>query len=144
MFAGLVIWALAVYGAWALVRSVVRYWQQRLNGRLQPMAVVLIVQNAQAQVEGVLRSLLQVTAGGQRDGYILVFDVASCDDTPAIVQRLAMQFPRLTLVSVADERELGWQLQSVWASGVRVGYLCDLRVSGWHPQLARDVRLLCG
>lgn len=137
-------WALAVYGALTVVRQVSRGLRRRIRQNLHPVAVVLIVQNSEAHIEGVLRSIFLSTSMGRREWRILVFDMGSTDDTPHIVQRLAMQHDGLEYVRIEGEGEFVQHLARVCAEGGLVGCIYDLRVSGMLCDVARDIRLLCG
>ncbi|MCL6516714.1 hypothetical protein [Alicyclobacillus sp.] len=137
-------WALAVYGALTVVRQVSRGLQRRIRQDLHPVAVVLIVQNSETHIEGILRSIFLSTALGHRERRVLVFDMGSTDDTPRIVQRLAMQHDGLEYVPIREEGDFVANLARVCAEGGLVGCIYDLRVNGMLSDVARDIRLLCG
>jgi hypothetical protein len=54
--------------------------------------VILLVQNGERQVEGVVRALVAMRERERAEGEILVWDLGSTDQTPSILQRLGRQF----------------------------------------------------
>lgn len=67
--------------------------------------VVLLVQNGERQVEGVVRALIAQRERRRAENPILVWDLASTDETGAILTRLQRQFAGLQ-VSQASEPTL--------------------------------------
>lgn len=72
-----------VLGAIALL------WE-RLRGLRHPpdVAYLLLVRNQAERVEGIVRSLVEAA-----DGDLLLADLGSVDDSPAILERLAREYP---------------------------------------------------
>jgi hypothetical protein len=143
MVEALIFWALAVYGALAVVRQCVRSIQRRAQRNPHPLTIILIVQHAERDIEGTLRTLMIRTALGTRERRILVFDVASQDDTGQIVQRMTACHDCIDYVRVADDSELLHQLKALCLQSPRVGCIYDLRVNGMVRDVTRDVAWLC-
>jgi hypothetical protein len=139
----LIFWALAVYGALVLVRQCVQRIQRRSRTNPHPLTIILVVQNAERHIEGTLRTLMVKTAFGTRERRVLVFDVASVDDTSWILQRMTTEHDCIDYVRVADDTELMQQLKDVFLKSPRVGYIYDLRVNGTVHDVTRDVMYLC-
>jgi hypothetical protein len=64
--------------------------------------VVLLVQNGERQVEGVVRALVAQRERRRARGSIQVWDLASTDQTGAILDRLQQQFAGLQVAQTAD------------------------------------------
>ncbi|GMA51291.1 hypothetical protein GCM10025857_26480 [Alicyclobacillus contaminans] len=143
MVEALIFWVLAVYGALTMVRQSVRSLQRRTGAIPHPLTIILIVQNMENQIEGTLRTLMLRTALGHRERRILVFDVASQDDTGCIVQRMTNSADCVDYVRVADDVELLRQLQTFCLQSPHVGCIYDLRVTGMLQDVTRDVAWLC-
>lgn len=64
--------------------------------------VVLLVQNGERQVEGVVRALIAQRERRRADSPILVWDFASSDETGAILTRLQQQFVGLQVAHTPE------------------------------------------
>lgn len=82
----LVVLALVLWLYWALPAEA--------DPAVEPK-VVLLVQNGERQVEGVVRALIAQRERRRADSPILVWDLASTDETGAILTRLQQQFAGL-------------------------------------------------
>lgn len=135
MWGALFFWLLAGYGALCIV------WQasQRLRRRFQrprPLSLVLVVENAEDEIEGILRLLLLRTAFGMRERRIVVLDAGSTDDTGAIVQRLCQDNPALSYVRVADPAHWLDALAQLCLASPHVSCVYDLRQrTSWHDTI---------
>lgn len=139
MVGAIVIWALALYGAIVIVLKSVQRLQRRYEQLPHPLTVILIVQNAEHEIEGTLRTLMIKTAFSPRERRILVFDVASTDATGCIVQRLTQQHHCLDYVHVSNEVDFIDQLKNVCLQSPRVGCIYDLRDHGMLRDVTHDV-----
>lgn len=142
MVGALVVWALALYGATVIVSQSVGHIKRRSERHRHPLTIVLIVQNAEHQIEGTLRTLMIKTAFSPRERRILVFDVASQDETGSIVQRMTQQHHCLDYVHVSDEIAFIDQLKNVCLNSPRVGCIYDLRDHGMLRDVTHDVAWL--
>jgi hypothetical protein len=99
--ASVILLSLALYGLWHVVRDVWEaYHIHRVN---DPMSVslLLIVRNTEQQIEGMIRYLLQEVAADSFWCELVIVDYASDDITPAILDRLAIDFPQLKVIHLA-------------------------------------------
>lgn len=79
-----------------LVLVLLLYWFLPVEEETGPEPrVVLLVQNGERQVEGVVRALVAQRDRHRAPGPILVWDLASTDETGAILARLQRQFTGL-------------------------------------------------
>ena len=145
MVEALFFWALAMYGALAVVWQVVGIMQRR---RLQqenphPMNIVLVVQNAESSIEGVLRNLLDRTVFSLRERTITVIDAWSTDETESICRRLAESRSALNYIRVESEAELQRTLQAECVDRAAVACVYDLRRNGVLGEVLDDVSALC-
>jgi hypothetical protein len=78
--------AMATFGALGAIATVF----ERVRSLRHPpdVAYLLLVQNQEQRVEGVVRSLAWAT-----DGDLLLADLGSVDDSPAILERLVREYP---------------------------------------------------
>ncbi|MCL6454466.1 MAG: hypothetical protein K6T78_12730 [Alicyclobacillus sp.] len=137
MLEALFFWALAVYGAvmvvWQSVRAIAR--RRSAAGPAHPVQIILLVQNVESSIEGLLRTLLASTAYSARRRTVCVIDVHSTDHTLEIAQRIAEDYGGMVCVSVHNEDEVAQQLRALCASSTAVCCVYDLR----HFELLRDV-----
>lgn len=85
MWEGAVLWgamAMIAYGTINAVATVTGLF--RSLRQLPGVAYLVLVQNQEERVEGLVRSL-----AGEADGELLLVDLGSADDSPAILERLA-------------------------------------------------------
>lgn len=119
------LWILALFGLWQLA---VLLWRWILSFRFVPpqVSLLFLVKNNQDSVEGLFRQLaLDCYFMGRYavPGQVLVVDLCSQDQTPAIMRRLAGEFTFLRLRTIA-ENEVGKVLDE-FRQGVLV---IDMRV----------------
>ncbi|MCL6443301.1 MAG: hypothetical protein K6T83_07585 [Alicyclobacillus sp.] len=139
MLGAVVFWALAVYGAVAIVwQSVHRIQRQRRHHKV-PVTLILVVENAEREIEGTLRTLMVRTAFGDRERKILVIDVASQDETGAIVRRMAADHTCLEYLRVRDDNECLAELKAICLRIPRIGCIVDLRDRGLLREISEDV-----
>lgn len=141
MVAALFFWALAIYGALTLV------WQsvQRLRGKQHPHPVklILIVQNAAGEIEGVLRTLLIQGSIGTREHRIVVLDLASTDDTEGIVRKLAARNGCIDYLKIRNEGDVSLYLSQALLDSSTIGCIYDLRIPEMVRELSKDAAWLC-
>ncbi len=138
-------WALAMYGAMTAVWQSVRLIQMRRmrSENPQPMHVVLVIQNAESSIEGILRGLMDRTAFSLRQRTVTVVDAWSSDSTESIVRRLSWSRSGLTYLRVESEAELQRTLQTECVDKAAVACVYDLRRSGVMTEVVDDVLALC-
>lgn len=138
MIEALFFWALALYGAVSLTfQTVLRV--QRRRQHPYPVTFILIVRNAEEQIEGVVRSLMARTALSSRERQVLVIDWASDDETLAILNAMEEDCTSLRSVRVDDDAEFLQALRNACMSGARVGCIYDLRQGGFAADVTDDL-----
>ncbi len=136
-------WTLALYGAWTVVRQGVVELQRRLNGPPFPMTILLVVQNVEEEIEGLLRLVALQTLSSVRDYRVLVLDMGSTDATGQIVQTLMRHNGRLDYVSLRGNEELVRNVTLRCLDSPRVSCVYDLRNQDLHSGVSRDIAELC-
>ncbi len=107
--ANAVLLALALYG-FVSAGMVLFRLVRRLTTRdpVGPVSLLVLVQNQAEHIEAFLRTaagmMRERPPRGCRPGELLVVDLASIDQTPAILERLSRQEPALRLVRIPAER----------------------------------------
>ena len=81
----------------------------------ESLALVLPTLDEAATIENIVRRIVPVLDTISADYEIVVVDDASRDSTPAIVRRLAAEFPQLRLVERKGERGLSGAILDGWA-----------------------------
>ena len=141
LITALLFWALAIYGAITLVWQSVQ--RLRRNQHPHPVKLILIVQNAEREIEGVIRTLLIKGSMGTRDHGILILDLGSTDDTEKIVQALAARNSCITYQRIADDKEASMYLSQACFDSNTIGCIYDLRVPDMAHDISRDAAWLC-
>lgn len=86
---------LAAYGVFTLLQALWRWLAERRALGRPALSVVVVVRDQERAVEGLLGELLAAPDGARLVSDIVVVDLGSRDNTPAILQRLARQHPQL-------------------------------------------------
>ncbi|RIV18806.1 glycosyltransferase [Alicyclobacillaceae bacterium I2511] len=136
-------WALALYGALMAVWQGVSRLQQRVHGPLFPLTILLVVQNAEEEIEGLLRLLTLQTLGSWRDYRVRVLDVGSTDGTGQIVQTLMQHSGNLDYVYLHGNEDLIQNITLSCLDTARVSCVYDLRNQDLHSGMSRDIAGLC-
>ncbi len=142
MVEALVFWALALYGALMIVWQSVNRIKRRVE-KQHPVKVILVVQNAENYIEGVLRTLLFTTSFGWRDHEVFVMDIGSTDDTERIVQTLAERADGLRYTRLSGETDFYQELERACWDFDSVRCIYDLRVNGMAHDVTADMLSLC-
>lgn len=99
--------SLAIYGLWHVLRDL---WNAYLAPNLPAVpseSLLLVVKNAQNQIEGMVRHLLREAEISERWCDVVIVDAGSHDLTPAILERLALIYPVLKVCYLtADVRPI--------------------------------------
>jgi hypothetical protein len=131
-----------MYGAMVLVWQTVKRLGRK-GQRLVPLNIVLIVQNVETEIEGTLRSLMVNTAFGHRERHIVVFDIASTDETKAIVEKMAEKHLCISYQRVDSEPEAFDWIQNSFHESGHVTCIYDLRIGNMLSRVSEDVASLC-
>lgn len=141
MLAALLFWALAIYGAMTLVWQSVQRLRRKQHPR--PVKLILIVQNAEREIEGVLRTLLIQGSMGTREHGIVVLDLGSKDDTEGIVRKLAARNECIEYQKIQNEGDASFYLSQACLDGATIGCIYDLRIPDMVRDLSNDTAWLC-
>ncbi len=144
MLAALLFWMLALYGAGVIVRQCVTHIRNvQQHGHSHPVAFVLIVQDAERHIEGLLRSLLFKMANGARQHTIYVLDLSESMETEHIVRRLALRNPCLSYEHIQSEDDLDRGLRRICVNAPSIGCIYDLRTCDMIGDISRDMISMC-
>jgi hypothetical protein len=127
MLTALLIWGLALYGAWMLITQCVRHIEHRQVYEAQPATYIFIVKNAEKSIEGILRLGMIHTVFHVRQRRMVVLDVNSDDQTSNIVQRLMAEHPCISYRYISSAQALVDILPEVCLNANRLCYVYDLR-----------------
>ncbi|MCL6633703.1 MAG: hypothetical protein K6T63_13855 [Alicyclobacillus herbarius] len=141
MVEALVFWGLALYGAVVLVWQVTQRLKRQWRG--SALTFVLVVQNAEDHIEGMLRSLSLRTAWSNRPRRIVVIDVTSGDDTPRILERLAAENESIDWQTAAGEDEVRRILEQTCLTQPFFGCIYDLRAHSAPWEITEDMTRFC-
>jgi len=143
MVEALFFWALAVYGALMVVWQTVRVIQRgHIAGQPHAVNIILVVQDAEPYIEGILRTLLAGTAYSVRRRTMFVFDVRSTDRTGEIVGRLEADYAGIRYFLVDDEDQIVRELRQACERTTAVSCVYDLRNYEVLQDVTRDVMSL--
>lgn len=94
------VWPLAAIGLAAIGLTLWRRLRLLRQRPSIPLSMLVLVQNHADVLEGFLRTLLdfRTRLRGRLSDQLVVLDLGSLDDTPAIVERLAREIPGLYLL----------------------------------------------
>ncbi|WAH37678.1 hypothetical protein [Alicyclobacillus dauci] len=104
MWAQLIVWTLAIYGTLMIVRHLFSWLGQR-HEQKRSVYFVLVTENAEWDVEGVLRRLIHKCRNMEFPTRLYVIDVNSTDLTIPIVERLSERYMHIELVPAATYDE---------------------------------------
>lgn len=144
MWTNLLVWLLALYGTISLiVQTILRYRAIKQAGTAQPVAFVLIVENAENTIEGLLRMLLYRTANALRPHTICVLDLSDSGETEHIVKRLSLKNPCLVYERVENEAALTDMIALICTESSSIGCIYDLRQYAMIRDITRDMAAMC-
>lgn len=92
---GAIVAALAVYGVFTLLQAAWRWAGERRALGRPALSVIVVMRDLERSAEGLVGGLLAVPDGARLISDIVVVDVGSRDNTPAILQRMARQHPQV-------------------------------------------------
>lgn len=123
--------ALALYGLASAMTQGYRLirWGIRPNDRHE-ISLLVLVQNQEHQIEGFVRSLVAHVRGRPAlllGGELLLVDLASLDQTPLILERLAREDPQLRLVRLPESAPAAALESALFLCRGRVALMLDLR-----------------
>ena len=101
---GITLFFLAAYGLWVLVLTLWRKVSKRQRSRKPFISILIVARNDEVRIEGIVRWLLSldyVNENGCPNLEIVAISGGSQDQTPAILERLSREEPRLVTKSVS-------------------------------------------
>lgn len=144
MLTNLLVWLFALYGVVSLFWQCVHWLQQaKRASNAHPVAFILIVQDAEERIEGLLRCLLLRTANAVRSHSICLLDLSESRDTEHIVKRLSLKSPFLSYEHVTQEEELNRIVARICAESSAIGCIYDLRKCDMIEDISRDMVSMC-
>lgn len=144
MWTNLLVWLLALYGMVTLiVQTVARYRIIKRAATAQPVAFILIVENAENTIEGLLRTLFIRTANAMRPHTICVLDLSEMGETQYIVKRLSLKNPCLEYQHVTHEIDLNVKIAEICTASSSIGCIYDLRDCDMIEDVTRDMVAMC-
>ncbi|MGI6128482.1 MAG: glycosyltransferase [bacterium] len=98
---------LALYGLWVLALTLWRKFYRRQKPKKPFISILVVARNHEVCIEGIVRWLIgldYVDEHGSPNLEIVAISSGSDDQTPAILERLCREEPRLTAKSVPAAR----------------------------------------
>jgi len=134
---------LALYGFCAVVWSLYRWGQSRLNLDKEPLTIVLSVRDAESYIEGVLRELIAVCNGVQ-DVNIIVITQSAHDAAAQIIRKMQEQHDLIRLVTISTQTEVPAGIGSAFVTQGGFGAYFDIATSDGARKAVEKVKALCG
>jgi hypothetical protein len=129
-----VILALALYGVQELLRNMIRALRRMRRPRPFPISIVVLLHNQEEQVEALVRSLYsgagQIGVMVEEAQEILLVDLESTDQTPAIVDCLVREHPNLRTVRLPRTQGLSACDTALFLCRSPIALVIDLRQGG--------------
>jgi len=129
-----VILALALYGVTVLLQSAARVLHRLRKPRPFPMSIVVLLHNQEEQVEALVRGLFsslgQIGAMVERAEEILLVDLESTDQTPAIVDCLVREHHNLRTVRLPRSQGISACDTALFLCRGPMALVIDLRQGG--------------
>jgi len=135
----LIFWGLALVGAVTIVYLAAKGLQHRQHRANTPISVVFIVEDCEAQIEGLIRSLTVQFSLGAREASLHVLDLSTGDETGEIVARLALANPRITYRRLSSDHHLAEELERYNIDVQPVSVIYDLRREGAVDDVLKDM-----
>lgn len=98
-------YVMAIYGAWALISSIVSSMRQIVRRSNPGIKLVLMVKNQEDTIEGIIRYILNadIPAKAMSGHKLTVLDMSSGDDTFKILSTLKKDCPNLEILSLKEK-----------------------------------------
>ena len=140
-------WIVLILAAWGLVGLldllVTWIWGLRPQ-REAGLTMLVLVQNEADQVEGFLRTLLSLVGNGRPSTRVVVVDVASTDETAAVLERMERHERRLSVVHLPPEQASRACETAIFLCDTPVKVIVDLRGRVDREALLRQIATLWG
>jgi len=107
---------LAAYGMLVLILGAIDLIRTRMAGGRPKVRIVILVQNAQEQIEYIVRNVVMKDYASKvlSDKKIIFMDMNSADDTAELLEKLQQCYPSIEVVQYKDKDKIfnGFQLFS--------------------------------
>jgi hypothetical protein len=130
--------ALALYGAITLVWQWTA-WSSRRRAPARVMHFVIVTENAERDIEGVLRHLLQKCRRLEYASQISIIDANSQDLTVPIIERLAKDHLNLALFNVSSYMEATEMAQAIQSADDQLCAIYEVRSRGDVKKFSRHL-----
>jgi hypothetical protein len=131
----LLLWGFAIYGLMmAIIHAVSGLWKSTAAETIT-QAVVLIVENGEMYVEGILRTIVSAASFNKGDVQVIVIDTGSTDATSKIVKTFADHEEMIEFYENISDSDISELIRSLRKQSQHVITHLDLR--RWeHPKKA--------
>jgi hypothetical protein len=131
----LLLWGFAIYGLMmVIIHAVSGFWKSTATETIT-QAVVLIVENGEMYVEGILRTLVSAASFHKGDVQVIVIDTGSTDATCKIIKTFADHEEMIEFYENISENDITDLIRSLRKQSQHVITHLDLR--RWeHPKKA--------
>lgn len=114
--------SLALFGIYCLIEEL---WQCRRRGEDVPsVTILLLVQNAEYEIERLVRTITDTIAAKREDSELIIIDIASNDMTRPILARLAGKHSAIRIVHRDTARHAA--ADGITLARGSIVYVCDL------------------
>jgi len=99
-----IIYLLAVYGALVLILGAIDMIRSKKASSRQKVRVVLLVQNAQEQIEFIVRNVVRknFASNASSDKKVIFVDMDSSDETVVLLKKLQQCYPAIEVLQHRD------------------------------------------
>ena len=95
---------LAVYGLLTIIHNISEFVSSRLAGHRPKVRVVLLVQDAEEQIEYIVRYVVKQEYADRAlsDKKLIIVDMDSTDNTYVLLEKLQNNFPSIQVIRMSD------------------------------------------
>lgn len=140
-----IILALALYGVMEFLQHAARTLRRWRKPQRLPMSIIILLHNQEEQVEALVRNLCssigQIGAIGEWAEEILLVDVESTDQTPAIVDCLIREHQNLRTVRLPRSQGLSACDTALFLCRGPMALVIDLRQGGASNDVMDALRI---
>lgn len=103
-----IIYLLAAYGTLVLVLGAIDLIRSKIAASRPEVRVVLLVQNAQEQIEFIVRNVVMKDYASKvlSDKKVVFIDMDSSDETVALLKKLQQCYPSIDVIQYKDKEDI--------------------------------------